>query len=170
MPPPEWRPPRSSFSMKQMKLEDLKRKSPAELVTFAEETGVENASTLRKQELMFATLKQLATQETEITATGVVEVLQDGFGFLRSPEANYLPGSDRRYGRRPDSFAEGRRALFRAAQSLEHQLRRPRKGQAQEPFRQPDAALSDEVAEARDRRSDDQRFLFARHRYRVAAR
>ena len=80
--------------MKQMKLEDLKRKSPAELVTFAEEAGVENASTMRKQEIMFATLKQLATQETEITAMGVVEVLQDGFGFLRSPEANYLPGPD----------------------------------------------------------------------------
>jgi len=80
--------------MKEMKLEDLKRKSPAELVTFAEEAGVENASTMRKQELMFATLKQLAAQETEITATGVVEVLQDGFGFLRSPEANYLAGPD----------------------------------------------------------------------------
>ena len=60
----------------------------------AEENGVENASTMRKQELMFAILKQLAIQETDIVGEGVVEVLSDGFGFLRSPDANYLPGPD----------------------------------------------------------------------------
>ncbi|MGA7116043.1 MAG: Rho termination factor N-terminal domain-containing protein, partial [Hyphomicrobium sp.] len=80
--------------MNEVKLEDLKRKSPTELLSFAEEVGVENASTLRKQELMFATLKQLAAKDIEITGIGVVEVLQDGFGFLRSPDANYLPGPD----------------------------------------------------------------------------
>ena len=80
--------------MPEMKLQDLKAKSPAELVTFAEESGVENASTMRKQELMFAILKQLAIQETDIIGEGVVEVLPDGFGFLRSPDANYLPGPD----------------------------------------------------------------------------
>ncbi|MFA9442248.1 MAG: Rho termination factor N-terminal domain-containing protein, partial [Hyphomicrobium sp.] len=78
--------------MKEMKLEELKAKTPAELLSFAEESGVENASTMRKQELMFATLKELAAKEIEIIGTGVVEVLQDGFGFLRSPDANYLPG------------------------------------------------------------------------------
>ena len=77
--------------MREIKLQDLKSKTPAELVSFAEEHGVENASTMRKQELMFAILKQLADKETEIIGTGVMEVLQDGFGFLRSPDANYLP-------------------------------------------------------------------------------
>src|SRR6478609_8266926 len=80
--------------MREMKLQDLKAKTPAELVSFAEELGVENASTMRKQELMFAILKQLAIQETDIIGEGVVEVLSDGFGFLRSPDANYLPGPD----------------------------------------------------------------------------
>jgi len=72
--------------MREMKLQDLKAQTPAELVTFAEEKGVENASTMRKQELMFAILKQLAIQETDIIGEGVVEVLSDGFGFLRSPD------------------------------------------------------------------------------------
>jgi transcription termination factor Rho len=108
--------------MKQMKLEDLKRKSPAELVTFAEEAGVENASTLRKQELMFATLKQLATQETEITATGVVEVLQDGFGFLRSPDANYLPGPDDIY----VSPSQIKRFDLRTGDTVSGQVRPPK--------------------------------------------
>ena len=76
---------------KEMKLEDLKRKSPTEMLSFAEEVGVDNPSTLRKQELMFAVLKELAAKDTDIIGTGVVEVLLDGFGFLRSPDANYLP-------------------------------------------------------------------------------
>src|SRR6476469_8754081 len=74
--------------MREMKLQDLKSKTPAELVSFAEENGVENASTMRKQELMFAILKQLAIQEIDIIGEGVVEVLSDGFGFLRSPDAS----------------------------------------------------------------------------------
>ena len=74
-----------------IKLQDLKAKSPTELLAFAEEHEVENASTLRKQELMFAILKNLAGRDIEIVGEGVVEVLQDGFGFLRSPDANYLP-------------------------------------------------------------------------------
>ena len=172
--------------MKQMKLEDLKRKSPAELVTFAEEAGVENASTMRKQEIMFATLKQLATQETEITAMGVVEVLQDGFGFLRSPEANYLPGPDDIY----VSPSQIRRFALRTGDTVEGQIRSPKDGERyfallkvsninfEDPektkhkshLRQPDAALSDQVAEARDRRPDHQGFFVPRHRHRVAAR
>jgi transcription termination factor Rho len=76
--------------MQEMKLQDLKTKSPTELLSFAEEVAVENASAMRKQELMFAILKQLAARDVEITGTGVVEVLQDGFGFLRSPDSNYL--------------------------------------------------------------------------------
>ena len=80
--------------MREMKLQDLKTKSPVELLAFADEHQVENASTMRKQELMFAILKQLAQKDVEIIGEGVVEVLQDGFGFLRAPEANYLPGPD----------------------------------------------------------------------------
>jgi len=76
--------------MQEMKLQDLKTKSPTELLSFAEEVAVENASAMRKQELMFAILKQLAARDVDITGTGVVEVLQDGFGFLRSPDSNYL--------------------------------------------------------------------------------
>ena len=111
--------------MKEMKLEDLKRKSPAEMVTFAEEAGVENASTLRKQELMFATLKQLAAQETDIVATGVVEILQDGFGFLRSPDANYLPGPDDVY----VSPSQIRRFALRTGDTVEGQIRSPKDGE-----------------------------------------
>jgi transcription termination factor Rho len=80
--------------MAEMKLQELKSKSPTDLLTFAESLEVENASTMRKQELMFAILKMLASQDVEIIGEGVVEVLQDGFGFLRSANANYLPGPD----------------------------------------------------------------------------
>ena len=68
--------------MREMKLQDLKAQTPAELVSFAEEKGVENAGTMRKQELMFAVLEQLAIQETDIIGEGVVEILSDGLGFL----------------------------------------------------------------------------------------
>ncbi len=111
--------------MKEMKLEDLKLKTPKELLSFAEETGVENASTMRKQELMFATLKQLAAQEVEITGTGVVEVLQDGFGFLRSPDANYLPGPDDIY----VSPSQIRRFALRSGDTVEGQIRSPKDGE-----------------------------------------
>jgi transcription termination factor Rho len=111
--------------MKEMKLEDLKLKSPTELLSFAEQSGVENASTMRKQELMFATLKQLATQEVEITGTGVVEVLQDGFGFLRSPDANYLPGPDDIY----VSPSQIRRFALRSGDTVEGQIRSPKDGE-----------------------------------------
>jgi hypothetical protein len=77
--------------MRQMKLQDLKSKSPMELLRFAEEHSVENASTMRKQELIFAIIKQLAAKEIDIVGEGVVEVLQDGSGFLRSPEGMICP-------------------------------------------------------------------------------
>ncbi|MGC6390561.1 MAG: transcription termination factor Rho [Alphaproteobacteria bacterium] len=77
-----------------MKLQDLKSKTPTELLSFAEELDVENASSMRKQDMLFAILKELAERQVDILGGGVLEVLQDGFGFLRSPEANYLPGPD----------------------------------------------------------------------------
>ena len=74
-----------------MNLKELKTKAPGDLLSFAEELEIENASSLRKQDMMFAILKHLAENNTAIFGDGVLEVLQDGFGFLRSPEANYLP-------------------------------------------------------------------------------
>jgi transcription termination factor Rho len=111
--------------MTQMKLEDIKEKSPTELLSFAEEAGVENASTLRKQELMFATLKKLAEKDIDITGVGVVEVLQDGFGFLRSPDANYLPGPDDIY----ISPSQIRRFALRTGDTVEGQIRSPKDGE-----------------------------------------
>jgi transcription termination factor Rho len=75
-----------------MHLKELKKKTPAELVEMAEELGVEGASTMRRQDLMFAILKEVAEDGEEILGIGTIEVLPDGFGFLRSPEANYLAG------------------------------------------------------------------------------
>jgi len=77
-----------------MQLQDLKKKSPAELLRYAEELNVENAASLRTQDLMYAILKKLAESENTLYGEGVLEVMQDGFGFLRSPEANYLAGPD----------------------------------------------------------------------------
>ncbi|MDR3467278.1 MAG: transcription termination factor Rho, partial [Xanthobacteraceae bacterium] len=111
--------------MREMKLQDLKAKTPAELVSFAEELGVENASTMRKQELMFAILKQLAIQETDIIGEGVVEVLPDGFGFLRSPDANYLPGPDDIY----VSPSQIRRFGLRTGDTIEGHIRSPKEGE-----------------------------------------
>ncbi|MBU1175990.1 MAG: transcription termination factor Rho [Alphaproteobacteria bacterium] len=111
--------------MQNMKLSELKAKSPAELLSFAEELEVENASTLRKQELMFAILKQLASNEVDITGEGVVEVLPDGFGFLRSPDANYLPGPDDIY----VSPSQIRRFSLRTGDTVEGQIRSPKEGE-----------------------------------------
>jgi transcription termination factor Rho len=77
-----------------MDLKELKTRSPAELLAFAEELGIDDISTVRKQDMMFAILKELAANEINIKGSGVLEVLQDGFGFLRAPEENYLPGPD----------------------------------------------------------------------------
>ncbi|MBV5266164.1 transcription termination factor Rho [Pinisolibacter aquiterrae] len=111
--------------MQQLKLQDLKSKSPTELLAFAEELEVENASTMRKQELMFAILKQLAAREVEIIGEGVVEVLQDGFGFLRSPDANYLPGPDDIY----VSPSQIRRFSLRTGDTVEGHIRSPKEGE-----------------------------------------
>jgi transcription termination factor Rho len=80
--------------MQQLRLADLKAKTPADLLSMAEEWEIENASSMRKGEMMFQLLKEHAEEGWEIGGDGVLEVLQDGFGFLRSPEANYLPGPD----------------------------------------------------------------------------
>ncbi len=111
--------------MPEMKLQDLKKKTPTELLAFAEELEVENASTMRKQELLFAILKNLAMQDVEIIGVGVVEVLQDGFGFLRSPDANYLPGPDDIY----ISPSQIRRFSLRTGDTVEGEIRSPKEGE-----------------------------------------
>ncbi len=108
-----------------MNLQELKRKSPAELLAFAEELEIENASSLRKQDMLFAILKQLAENEVPISGDGVLEVMADGFGFLRSPEANYLAGPDDIY----VSPSQVRRFGLRTGDTVEGQIRSPRDGE-----------------------------------------
>ncbi|WP_146300482.1 transcription termination factor Rho [Nitratireductor mangrovi] len=111
--------------MQEMKLQDLKNKKPTDLIAFAESLEVENASVMRKQELMFAILKKLATQDVEIIGEGVVEVLQDGFGFLRSANANYLPGPDDIY----ISPSQIRRFSLKTGDTVEGPIRSPKEGE-----------------------------------------
>ncbi len=113
------------LSGQKISLQFLKDKSPTDLLTFAEGLGIENASNLRKQDMMFAVLKALAEDGVEITGTGVIEVLQDGFGFLRSPEANYLPGPDDIY----VSPQQIRRHGLRTGDTVEGPIRSPREGE-----------------------------------------
>jgi transcription termination factor Rho len=108
-----------------MNLQELKRKTPAELLAFAEELQIENASSLRKQDMMFAVLKQLAENDVPISGDGVLEVLSDGFGFLRSPEANYLAGPDDIY----VSPNQVRRFGLRTGDTVEGMIRSPRDGE-----------------------------------------
>ena len=82
----------SIAELKEIKLHDLKEKSPTELLGIAEELEIENASALRRQELIYAILKSLAARDVSIIGEGVVEILQDGFGFLRSPDATSSSG------------------------------------------------------------------------------
>ncbi|MEP3582525.1 MAG: Rho termination factor N-terminal domain-containing protein, partial [Cyclobacteriaceae bacterium] len=84
----------NEIASEKLNLADLKRKSPKDLLSMAEELEIENASTMRKGEMMFQILRERADEGWEVSGDGVLEVLQDGFGFLRSPEANYLPGPD----------------------------------------------------------------------------
>jgi len=109
----------------QIKLFDLKQKSPAELLSAAEELEVENASVLRKQELMFSILKSLAGRDVNIIGEGVVEVMPDGFGFLRSPDANYLAGPDDIY----VSPSQIRKFALKTGDTVEGDIRSPKDGE-----------------------------------------
>jgi len=108
-----------------MHLQELKQKSPGDLLAYAEELEIENASSLRKQEMMFTILKHLADNEVAIYGDGVLEVLQDGFGFLRAPEANYLPGPDDIY----VSPSQIRHFGLRTGDTVEGQIRSPKNGE-----------------------------------------
>ena len=108
-----------------MNLKELKAKSPADLLAYAEELQIENASSLRRQDMMFAILKQLAENDVAIFGDGVIELLQDGFGFLRSPQSNYLPGPDDIY----VSPSQVRRFGLRSGDTVEGQIRSPKDGE-----------------------------------------
>ncbi|HQA17211.1 MAG TPA: Rho termination factor N-terminal domain-containing protein, partial [Novosphingobium sp.] len=108
-----------------MHLKELKKKTSAELVEMAEELGVEGASTMRRQDLMFAILKELAEDGEEIIGQGTIEVLADGFGFLRSPEANYLAGPDDIY----VSPNQVRKWGLRTGDTVEGEVRAPKDGE-----------------------------------------
>ncbi|GGC28674.1 transcription termination factor Rho [Novosphingobium marinum] len=108
-----------------MHLKELKKKTPAELVEMAEEMGVEGASTMRRQDIMFGILKEVAEDGEEIMGLGTIEVLPDGFGFLRSPEANYLAGPDDIY----VSPNQIRKYGLRTGDTVEGEIRAPRDGE-----------------------------------------
>ncbi|CAN0576888.1 unnamed protein product, partial [Ectocarpus sp. 12 AP-2014] len=111
--------------MEEIRLQALKAKSPTDILVLAEELEVEGASALRTQELMFAILKRYAERDVEIVGEGVLEVLQDGFGFLRSPEANYLPGPDDIY----VSPTQIRKFSLRTGDTVEGIIRSPKDGE-----------------------------------------
>jgi len=111
--------------LNEIKLADLKVKTPGELLSFAESLDVESASSLRKQELMFAILKQLSEREVNIIGEGVVEVLLDGFGFLRSPDANYLAGPDDIY----VSPSQVKKFSLKTGDTVEGDIRGPQEGE-----------------------------------------
>ena len=108
-----------------MKIQELKRNSPAQLIEQAEKLNIENASTLRKQEILFAILKKLAEKGEEITGMGVLQLLQDGFGFLRALESNYLPGADDIY----VSPSQIRKFGLRTGDTVEGPVRAPKEGE-----------------------------------------
>ena len=114
-----------STGLKRMSLQELKDKSPADLLAFAEALELENANSMRKQDMMFAILKTLAEGGVEISGGGTLEVLQDGFGFMRSPEANYLAGPDDIY----VSPSQIRRFGLRTGDTVEGGVRAPREGE-----------------------------------------
>jgi transcription termination factor Rho len=115
----------AKMGLTRMSLQELKDKAPADLLAFAELFEIENVNSMRKQDIMFAILKVLAEEGVEISGSGTLEVVQDGFGFLRSPEANYLPGPDDIY----VSPSQIRKFGLRTGDSVEGAIRAPREGE-----------------------------------------
>jgi transcription termination factor Rho len=115
----------AALGLQRMSLQELKEKTPTDLLAFAESLEIENANAMRKQDMMFGILKALADEGVEIFGGGTMEVLPDGFGFLRSPEANYLPGPDDIY----VSPSQIRKFGLRTGDSVEGSIRAPREGE-----------------------------------------
>src|SRR5262249_43553172 len=115
----------AELGLTRISLQELKQKSPADLLAFGEQLDIENANAMRKQDMMFAILKTLAEDGVEIFCSGTLEVVQDGFGFLRSPEANYLAGPDDIY----VSPSQIRKFGLRTGDTVEGGIRSPREGE-----------------------------------------
>ena len=130
-----------------MNLLELKKKSPAELILQAEKLEIENPSTLRKQEILFSILKKLAQNNEQITGSGVLDVLQDGFGFLRAIESNYLPGPDDIY----VSPSQIRRFGLRTGDSVEGEIRAPKNSERYFALLKVDKLNFDNPEKARDK-------------------
>ena len=130
-----------------MNLLELKKKSPAELILQAEKLEIENPSTLRKQEILFSILKKLAQKNEQITGSGVLDVLQDGFGFLRAIESNYLPGPDDIY----VSPSQIRRFGLRTGDSVEGEIRAPKNSERYFALLKVDKINFDNPEKARDK-------------------
>jgi len=130
-----------------MNLLELKKKSPAELILQAEKLEIENPSTLRKQEILFSILKKLAQNNEQITGSGVLDVLQDGFGFLRAIESNYLPGPDDIY----VSPSQIRRFGLRTGDSIEGEIRAPKNSERYFALLKVDKLNFDNPEKARDK-------------------
>ena len=130
-----------------MHLKDLKKKNPSELLKIAEDLKIENASSLRKQDMIFAILKQMAENGTAIFGEGVLEILQDGFGFLRSPEANYLPGPDDIY----LSPSQIKLNSLRTGDTVEGEMRSPRETERYFAITKIDKINFDSVEKAKQR-------------------
>jgi len=130
-----------------MNLLELKKKSPAELILQAEKLEIENPSTLRKQEILFSILKKLAQKNEQITGSGVLDVLQDGFGFLRASESNYLPGPDDIY----VSPSQIRRFGLRTGDSVEGEIRAPKNSERYFALLKVDKLNFDNPEKARDK-------------------
>ena len=130
-----------------MNLQELKKKSPSELILQAEKLEIENPSTLRKQEILFSILKKLAQKNEQITGSGVLDVLQDGFGFLRAIESNYLPGPDDIY----VSPSQIRRFGLRTGDSIEGEIRAPKNSERYFALLKVDKLNFDNPEKARDK-------------------
>jgi len=115
----------ATLGLTKMSLQELKDKTPADLQAFAESLEIENANAMRKQDMLYAILKALAEEGVEISGSGTLEVLSDGFGFLRSPEANYLPGPDDIY----VSPSQIRKFGLRTGDSVDGAIRSPKEGE-----------------------------------------
>ncbi len=115
----------AELALTSMSLAELKKTSPADLLAFGEKLDIENANAMRKQDMMFAILKSLAEEGVDISGSGTLEVVQDGFGFLRSPEANYLPGPDDIY----VSPSQIRKFGLRTGDTVDGAIRAPREGE-----------------------------------------
>jgi len=130
-----------------MNLQELKKKSPADLILQAEKLEIENPSTLLKQEILFSILKKLAQKNEQITGSGVLDVLQDGFGFLRAIESNYLPGPDDIY----VSPSQIRRFGLRTGDSIEGEIRAPKNSERYFALLKVDKLNFDNPEKARDK-------------------